>query len=131
MTVELDLNQTITSAVNARIEAQVLAAMSGDEVLGQMVASALNQPVKVTKDSFSRDTEPYVTHLLRQVIQDATHLAVTRLVAEERDMIEEEIRKALRRDVKRISESLTNSLVDAADRGYGIKVDLSLQMPDY
>ena len=128
--VMLDLNQTITSAVQARIEAEVMKALSGDEAIGAFVAAALNQNVEF-KDSRSYNTvrEPFLRNVLRKAIQAATVEATQRLIAEELPTIEDDIREALRRDVKRIAETLTNSLAEAAAKTYGVKVDLSLLVP--
>ena len=40
-----DINQIIESAVNARVEAAVLEAMSSSEVMGRFVTAALSKPV--------------------------------------------------------------------------------------
>lgn len=128
--IEGDLNHVIVSAVNARVEAEMMKALSGDETMGKYVVAALRQNVEVKDPHTYRTTaEPFLTNVLRKAIQQATVSAVQRLIAEEMPTIEEEVRKALRRDVKRIAETLTNSLAEAAAKTYGVKVDLSLLMP--
>ena len=126
-----DLNQTITAAVNARVEASILEAMSGDETIGRYVLAALQQPVP-QRDRYgntSRETQPYITTVLKAAIQKAAKEACERFVAEELGLIEDEVRKALRRDVKRIASSLTESLTKAAGKPYGFDVKLDLKMP--
>ena len=129
--IDTDLNSVIVSAVNARVEAEMMKALSGDMTIGKYVVAALRQNVEV-KDphTYRTTTEPFLTNVLRKAIQGATVAAVQRLIAEELPTIEEEVRKALRRDVKRIAETLTGSLADAAAKSYGVKVDLSLLMPE-
>lgn len=128
--ITLDLNQTIAAAVNARIEAEVMKALSGDETIGRFVTSALRQTVEV-KNSRSYQTEqvPFLTVVLRDAIQKATKAAVQTVIAEDIGLIEDEVRKALRRDIRRISETLASSLADAAAKTYGVDVHLDLKMP--
>lgn len=128
-TIETDLNATITGAVNARIEAEVLKALSGDEVIGQFVAAALRQEVEVRTNSYDRKKVTFLTKVLHDAIRDATQSAVRRTIAEELPTIEDEVRKALKRETRRIAETLANSLADAADKAYGVNVELSLKMP--
>lgn len=126
----LDLNQTITSAVNARIEAALASALAGDEVMGSFVTAALQQTVEIsTSDPYRKAKVPFLTSVLHKAIQDATKAAVTKMIAEEIDSIEAEVRKALRRDLGRIAGTLSKSLVDAADKTYGVSVALDLKMP--
>lgn len=128
--IEGDLNTVIVSAVNARVEAEMMKALSGDETIGRFVVAALRQNIEVQEPgTYHKHTEPFLRNVLRKAIQEATVAAVQRLVAEELPTIEEEVRKALRRDVKQIAETLTNSLARSAASPYGVKVDLSLLMP--
>ena len=119
------------AAVTARIEAEVAKALSGDAFLAQYVAAALSQQVEV-KDQRSYNTKrvPYLTHVLEEAIKEATKDAVVRLIAEELPTIEAEVRKALRRQVTGIAESLARSLNTAAKTAYGVNVDLTLRMPN-
>lgn len=128
--IELDLNQTIVSAVNARVEAEMMKALSGDETIAAFVTAALRQAVEVKNPrTYSTTKEPFLTNVLRGAIQEAAKAACKRLIAEELPNIEDEIRKALRRDVKRIASTLTESLASAADKAYGFDVKLELKMP--
>ena len=123
-----DLNATIASAVNARIEAEVMKALSGDETISHFVAAAMQQPVELTKN-YRTEKVPFLRHVLTKAIQQATEQAVKKLIVEEVESIEAEVRKALRRDLATIASTLTKSLVDAAGTTYGVSVDLSLKMP--
>lgn len=124
----LNLDATIMTAVKARIEAEVIRAMSGDDALGAFVVAALQQEVQVG-DSYNRNRQPFLTHVLFKAIQEATQAAVVRFVAEEVGTIEAEVRKALKRDMAAIATTLTQSLVSAADKTYGVSVALELKMP--
>lgn len=103
-----DLNATISSAVNARIEASVLAALSGDEVIGQYVAAALTQEIK--KNSFDRKGTPFLSLVVAKAIQDATRSAVEELVAAERPQIVDEVKKALRRNLPAVADRLVDGM---------------------
>lgn len=128
--IELDLNQTIVSAVNARIEAEMMKALSGDETIATFVTAALRQKVEVKNArTYTTTSEPFLTNVLRNAIQEVTKAACKRLVEESMPDIEAEIAKALRRDVKRIASTLTESLSKAADKAYGFDVHLELKMP--
>ena len=124
----LDLNETIASAVKARVEAEMMKALSGDETIATMVAAALQQNVEY-EVNYRKVKEPYISHVLRKTIQDATKQAVVRLIAEEAPAIEEEIRKALHREKSSIAQALTRSLVDTAQKGYGFTVNLEMRGP--
>lgn len=124
--VTTDLNATIASAVSARVEAEVAAALSGDEFIGQYVHAALTQQVPISHDRYENKKAPYLTVLLRRTIQKATEAAVERLLEEERPLIEDEIRKALRRNAATMAEGIASSLSERASRGYGVTVALRL-----
>ncbi len=130
--IEQDLNTTIAAAVNARVEAQVFAALSGDEVIGRFISAALNE-IQPQRDRYSTREKPqtFMARTLEVAIQKATKAAVERFIEEEVASIEDEVRKALRRDLKRIAETLTGSLVEAAHKAYGVKVDMSVVIPKY
>jgi len=112
-TLEGDLNTTITAAVNARIEAAVMEALSGDEVMGRFITAALTQKVEVDRYDRKKD-RTFLSHVVQQTIQDATKAAVMRFVDDERDLIETEVRKALRKQVPAVAEQLVNGLRGSA-----------------
>ena len=120
-----DLNATIANAVNARIEAAVTAALSGDEVLGQYVAAALNQPITIDRD-YRKIKTTYQQHTIRSSIQEATKNAITRVLVEDQELIEDEVRKALRRNLAAIASGIAGSLADHAKKGYGVQVTVRL-----
>ena len=126
--IEADLNTTIASAVNARIEAEVFAALAGDETIGRYVTAALRRPVEVpARTGYGKDKVPFLSHVLESSFRDATKAAVARVLEEEQPKIEEEVRKALRRNVASIATELASSLTAAAQNTYGVKIDLQLR----
>ena len=122
----LDLNETIASAVKARVEAEMMKALSGDATIATFVSAALQQNVQY-EVNYRKVNEPYLTMVLRKTIQDMTKAAVVALIAEEAPTIEAEIRKALKRETSSIAQALTQSLVDTATKGYGFNVNLELR----
>ena len=122
---DTDLTATIAAAVNARIEAAVAAALASDEVLAQYVAAALNQPIEVDRNN-PRLKTTYLHHMLRQAIQAATKAAAERVLAEDHELIEEEVRNALRRNVSAIAAGIAGSLASHAAKGYGVQVSVRL-----
>ena len=104
-----DINATIATAVNARIEAEVFQALAGDEVIGKYVTAALQAPVEVNdRSGYGKDKKPYMTVVLSKAIQNATKDACTRLILEEMPAIEAEIRKSLQRNINLIAEGMAN-----------------------
>jgi hypothetical protein len=118
-----DVAQTIAHAMNARVEAEVMKALAGDEMIGRLVTAALMEPVQT--DRYDRRAKtPYLHVKLNEAIKGATKIALQKVVEEETPLIEEEIRKALRRNIKTMAEQLTERLGDQLKNGYGINVTL-------
>jgi predicted nucleotide-binding protein (sugar kinase/HSP70/actin superfamily) len=126
----IDINATIAHAINARLEAEMLAALSGDETIAAFITAALQEPVKKDNDSYRHETEPYLHHVLRLALQEAAKSTVARFIEEEVVSIEDQVRKALRRNINQIAETLTKSLVDVAGKPYGVSVEINLKMPE-
>lgn len=120
-----DLNNVITSAVNARIETAVLEALSGDQFFGRLVAVALQREISVRDSSGYRDRKTtFLAHVLESTIRQATEDAARRLVLEQADDIEEAVRKELRRSSSEIAKQLVGAVTEKAKETYGIKVEL-------
>lgn len=119
------LDTTIAAAVTARVEAEVVAALSGDEVIGQYVAAALREPVETTRN-YRTEKVPYLRHVLTKTFQDVAKEAVARVLEEERPTIEEEVRKAVKREAGTIAEGVAGALAKRASSGYGVSIDLNL-----
>lgn len=115
---EVDLNATIASAINAKVEAGVLAALSGDEVLGRYVTAALNQEVQVGTSSYDRKRTTFIHKVILDVVKAAVERAARNLLAED------EVRKALRRQAPEIANQLVGNLAERSKNGYGVRVEL-------
>ena len=122
-----DLNATIANAVTARIEAEVTAALSGDEVIGKYVSAALQEPVEVKNNrTYRTEKVPYLRHTLNQAFRAMVKDALARVLEEERETIEAEIRKALKRESGAVAEKFTAALTERAAQSYGITVDVKI-----
>lgn len=129
--IEDDLNKTIRSAVNARVEAAVMAALSGDEVIGAMVAAALQQQVEVPSErGYGKEKVPFMVHAVRSAIRSATKDAVAKVITEETPLIEDEVRKAFKRSAATLADSLVSSLAESCRSAYGVSVELRLPRSD-
>ena len=111
---EQDLNTTITSAINARIEAEVTAALSGDAVIGQFVAAALAQEVGETGYGRDRKKITFMHRTVAKTIQEVTASLVLEVIEAERETIEREIRKSLRSYIPNMAAGMVDSLAHQA-----------------
>jgi hypothetical protein len=125
MSITEDLNSTITAAVQARVEASVMEALSGDEVIGRFVTSALTQRVKEDHYQSPRDQPTYLAHTLKKAIQEMTREAVQAVIEEERPAILREVRKALKGKHEEIAQNLVAGMVDSASSPYRLNVELT------
>lgn len=119
-----DLNATIASAVNARVEAAVLAALSGDDVLGRYVSAALNQEIELDRN-YRKVKVNFLHHTIKTAIQEATKAAINAAIAEEREQIEELVRKAIKSQAANLAAQMATSLVEQAAKGY-IRVEVKV-----
>lgn len=117
-----DLNQVITSAVQARIEAEVLAVLSGDDVFGAFITAALRQPVE--KERYSREQVTWLSKVVEEALKDAARQAVHKAMEDMAPQIQAEVEKAIRRDIKGIAGSLVGSITQAVSAPYGVTVTL-------
>jgi hypothetical protein len=118
-----DLNEVITSAVQARIEAEVLHALSSDDTFARFVTAALRQ--KIDKPGgYGREKTTYLHETLKAAIEEATKQAVVKVVGEMAPQIEDEVAKAMRRDIKGIAGALVGSVDKAVRNPYGMTITL-------
>jgi Mrp family chromosome partitioning ATPase len=126
--VSTDLNTVIVAAVNARVEAAVLEALSGDQFLAQYVAAALNQQIEVKERAgYYNDRTVKTTFLknaITEAVKGATQAAVKRVLAEDADALEEAVRKELRKQAPTIAKQLVGTVAEAAEKPYGVTVGL-------
>ena len=111
-----DLNEIVSRAVNARVEAQVTEALSGGEYMAQFVQAALNQKVK--GDGYRDEAKPLVKYVLETTIKEQAKAVVSEEVAALEPLIREEVRKALKKSVGVIADSLVSGFVANASGRY-------------
>ena len=117
-----DLDETITAAVQARVEAAVLQAMSGDEVVGQMVAAAMNEEVE--GNNYGREKKTFLQHTIKTAFQKMANNAVTLAVEEEREAVELAVRKEIRKNINALASAQVDELVHKLN----YKTELSLMI---
>ena len=126
-----DLNATIRSAVQARIEASVAEALAGGELIGEMVRAALNQQIEIPSgNGYGKERVPFLRNMLWKTIQQATKDAVQRQMVEQQALIEEEVRKAIKRDAPEFAAHMVGSLVEQAKTSYGLRVEVRVPTRD-
>lgn len=111
-----DLNATIAHAVNARIEAQVLAALADSDVMGRMVTAALQK--KVNTGAYRNNETTYLQSLIGKAIEEKTAEVVAADLETIRPLIETQVRAALRKSVGVLADSLVEGFVQAAAGSY-------------
>ena len=116
-----DLNTTITAAVNARVEAAVLEAMTNNNTMATFVQAALTN--KVSTSGYPKDEKPLLTYLLQSAIEEQTKAVVAEQIAELKPAIAAEVHKALKKSLGVITDSLVDGFVaNAAGRYPSIQV---------
>ena len=116
-----DLDKTIVAAVNARVEAAVLEALSGDEVIGRLVTAALQQKIQARG---SYQTKSMLQHVIDETIHGCVQRAVAKALDEEVQVIEDAVRKQLKRDAASVAAQLVGAFRTATD-GYGLRIDIT------
>lgn len=111
-----DINSTITSAVNSRVEAAVLEAINSGDTMKNFVHAALN--TKVSKSGYSREEKPLITHLVQTTVQEQAKQVVAEEIKKAEAQIREEVRKALQESIGIISDSLVDGFVSNAQGRY-------------
>lgn len=114
-----DLNAVIAGAVQARVEAQVLAALSDSETFHALVTAAMQQQVEVPDGtSYGKKRVPFLMHTVQRAIQDHTKAAIAEGIAEHTDAIKAEVAKALRKSIGVIADTLVDGFVANASGRY-------------
>lgn len=118
-----DLTDVIKSAVQARVEASVLEAMSSDGAMKAIVHAALNQTVDTGN---YREKKPLLTHLVHTTVREQAKKVVAEEIQGLEDQIRDEVRTALKKSVGVISDSLVSGFVaNASGRYPSIEVKFS------
>ena len=112
---ESDLGKIVEHGVSARIEAEVLAALSGSDLMARFVTAALNE--KVEGRNYG-DKETLLNKLLRKSIQEQTKEVVSEEIARLEPVIREHVREALAKSIDVITDSLVSGFVASANGRY-------------
>lgn len=116
-----DLNETIATAMQARVEAAVAAELSSSDLFKDYVRAALLQPLtkrvdyKDVKTTFLRET-------IDEAIRGAAKTATLKYIEGEMEALEAIVATELRRQTKSIAAGLVEQLAEQAKRTYGIEV---------
>jgi hypothetical protein len=121
--IEGDLNTVIAHAVSARIEAQVAAALAGDDMIGRYVTAALTQEIQVG-GSYEKRKTTFLKNTLDIAFQNIAKNVVARVLSEEAEAIEIAVRKELRANIATLASTLVGSVSKVAEAPYGISVEL-------
>jgi len=113
---EKDINEIMASAVKAQVAASVMEAMASNGTMQAIVVAALQQPVGT--GSYDRDKKPLLEHLLQQTIIELTKKVVAEEIAAHAPAIREEVRKAIKKSIGVISDSLVDGFVANASGKY-------------
>lgn len=123
-----DLNDIVTKAVSAKIDAAVLAALSSDDGMARYVTAALQQQVEVPDGSgYGKKRVPFLHNIVTKAIQDATVTALNESVDELRPLLVEQVRKELRRQLPQLTDSLVETGINAMKARYDTRVNVSFE----
>lgn len=111
-----DLDKTITSAVNARVESEILATMANSDIMRTFVTSALDTKVKT--GGYSSEEKTLLTHLLETSVQQQAKAVVAEEIVKLEPVIREQVREALAKSVNVIADSLVSGFVENATGRY-------------
>ena len=120
-----DLNDTIIAAVNAKVTAEVFAALNTDEVMAGFITQAMMQPVKV--EQYGSKTEPYLTVVIRKAIQEATKAAINEWMADNEGVLKARVRETLSTQVEEMAGALVQGAIENTSARYSTKVDVKFQ----
>lgn len=123
-----ELDKTISSAVNAKIEAEVFKAMTSDDVIGQYVAAALNEKV-ADPDNRYGSKQTLINVSMKKAIKKMTEQVIADEVNKQVDAIREEVEKALKASIGVISDSLVTGFV-ANVQGGRPNIEVNFKDPD-
>lgn len=120
-------NQSLSDAINQVLERKILDALAGDEFIKTTVMAALNKPVEIRTSTYGPVTKTtFLDHTINEAIQQATSRATHKLVNMYSPAIEEEIAAQLAKRIPQLAKTLTDSLVTATEKGYGLSITIDL-----
>lgn len=126
-----NLNDTIASAVKAQIEAKVLEALSGAQFFEKYVQSVLYSKVEITDphDRYKKIRVNFIDNAISGVVKAAIQNATEAAVAEEREKIQDAVRRAVKRRSEDFAAQVTEGLLAATASKYSYRFDMKLSLP--
>jgi hypothetical protein len=124
------LDQTIASAVQAKVQAMVLEAMAGDETMKAFVVSALSQPVQLDRYDRSK-AQPFLHHTLAEAIKQITQATVRELLQERKDQIRAMVETQLVDRLPALAERLAESTIGDRAQYVSVNLDFSVTRRGY
>ncbi len=120
-----DLNATIASAVQARIEMEVATALAGSDLMAQYVGAALHQEIVVKDNNSYRDRKTtYLREAIDGSIRVATKVALAKVLEAEAASIEKAITAEVKRNLPAIAKTAAENMATAAARTHGMTVEI-------
>lgn len=120
-----DLNATIASAVQARIEIEVATALSGSDLMAQYVGAALHQEISVKdRNSYRERRTTYLREAIDGAIREATKVALARVLEAESAAIERVVAAEVKRNLPAIAKAAAENMSKAAANTYGMTVEI-------
>lgn len=120
-----DLNDIITSAVQARVEAQIVAAFAGDQTFEKFVIAALQQTVEVPgNDRYNKAKVPFMMHLLQEAVRASAKQAVQKYMTEHTDELAIAVERELSSKTAGIARQMVDQVSKKASENYGVTVEL-------
>jgi len=117
-----DLNKVIAAGVEAKIEAAVAGALLSEDTFAKFVVAALQQPIEVGS-SYNKTKTTFLRHTLNSTIEKRTKEVVAEEIIAAEDQIRAEVRKALKKSIGVLADSLVDGFVAQAHGSYpSIKV---------
>lgn len=120
-----DLNDIITSAVQARIEAQIAAAFTADSTFETFVIQALQQEVEIPAGDYRKKKVPFLMHLIQEAVRKAATLAVKKYMAEHTDELARAVEAELSNRTEEIAKQMVAQVSKKAGENYGVRVELA------
>lgn len=108
------LEQIVTEALDARIQAAIVAGLGGAETLvSEIVSEALNQKITDPQDRYasSRDKRPWIAWVVRRLIRENVQDAIAQWSQDHVDEIRAEIEQQL--STKKVQREMARSMIAA------------------
>jgi len=120
--IDENLSNIISEAVQAKVDAAVMEALSGDEVMGKYITAALQQEVG---SNYNRNKETFLQNTIKKALQAATEVAVNNFIESETKALESLVEKELKKQSKSIAAGMVESLAEQAKSQYRMNVAIT------